>query len=99
MAATKPKLTLVQQRTANSAVSNEDPDEALFLEDLRGAIWKRAGATRDSFKAMAAETKLSERTIQRFASGETKRPQLFTIRRMLASVGMRLTWTMRKKGK
>lgn len=88
-----PKLSLVQQRTANSAVTDENSDETQFLEDLRGAIWGKAGATRGSFKALAQDAKISDRTIARFASGETKRPNLFTVRRLLAAVGLRLTWS------
>jgi DNA-binding phage protein len=82
----------VQKRTANSAIADESGDEAEFLEDLRGVIWGKAGAIASSFKALAAEAKLSDRTIQRFASGETKRPNLFTIRRLLKAAGWRMTW-------
>jgi hypothetical protein len=95
----RPNLTLVQKRTANSAVAVQDDDEVKFLEDLRGAIWGKAGAIQGSFKAMAADAKLHISTISRFASGETKRPQLFTIRRMLKSVGLKMTWTLEKQSK
>jgi DNA-binding phage protein len=93
----KPKLTLVQQRTANSAVANIDDEEVQFLEDLRGAIWGKAGATNSSFKVLADNTKMHARTISRFASGETKRPQLFTIRKLLKAVGLRMTWAKDKR--
>lgn len=92
----KPKLTLVQTRTANSAITPEDGDEMQFLEDLRGAIWGKAGRGAGTFKDLAAEAKLSPQTVSNFASGQTRRPTLFTIRRLLHAVGLRLTWTIRK---
>lgn len=86
----KPHLTLVQKRTANSAVSAQDADEARFMEDLRGLVWARAGAEGKTWKALAAEARLAHQTVQKFASGETKRPNLFTVRRLVLALGCRL---------
>lgn len=84
----KPHLTLVQKRAANAALTSEDEDdEARFLADLRGLIWEKGGAQGGSWKDLAARAKLADRTIARFASGETKKPQLFTIRRMIQAIG------------
>lgn len=84
----KPKLSLVQQRTANSAVagSEEENDEAKFLADLRGLVWKSQGQDVRGWKGLAEKARLSDKTVARFASGETKKPHLFTIRRILVAI-------------
>lgn len=87
------RLTTAQKRTAQSAVTDYKEDEdAKFLEDLRGFIWKEAG-TWDGFAAKAG---VANRTVARFASGETKRPTVHTIRCMLRALGYRLTWVRGK---
>lgn len=83
MAVAKVKLNDVQKRSANSAI---DPEEDEFLEDLRGLIWKEAGRPDGKWKHLAEKANLSDRTIARFASGETRRPQVFTIRRMIKAI-------------
>lgn len=93
----KPKLTLVQKRSANSAVATADPEEAKLLEDLRGIIWSKAGSTKGNWKTLAAKAKLHPRTVSKFACGDTKRPQLFTIRRMFAAVDYAIDFRPIKK--
>lgn len=93
------RLSDVQKRTANSAVSdkNLDDDEVKFLSDLRGLIWKKGGSVGGSWKVLAEKAKLNNRTIQKFANGETKRPQLFTIRRMCLAIDYVMTVKPRSK--
>jgi len=88
------KLTDVQKRSANSALAEgvDADDEAKYLEDLRGVVWKEAGTGSGSWKSLAEKAGLADMTVRRFATGETKRPTLFTIRRMLAALNYRLTW-------
>ena len=86
-------LTAVQKRTANSAVAEPikgSDDEHKFLEDLRGDIW--SGSSKETWKEMGDKAGLSPATVSNFATGNTKRPSLFTIRRLLAARGFRLTW-------
>ena len=96
---TKPQLTLVQKRSANDAVAPVvDEDEKKFLEDLRGLIWAKGGSQGGSWKSLAERANLNARTISRFASGETRRPMLFTIRRMFVAIDYVMTIVPRGRG-
>ena len=94
-------LNLVRKRTANSAVSsaNISDEEQQFLSDLRGIVWSQAGKVNGSWKGLAAKSNLSYRTLQNFASGETRRPQFFTIRRICQAVGCTLSIKTHSKKK
>lgn len=81
-------LTDVQKRSANSAISTEDRDELRKLEDIKGKLWVIVG--KKTYKEFAAESGLSAQTVRNFATGETKRPAFFTVRRMAQAVGMDL---------
>ncbi len=93
------QLNTIQRRTANSAVSNAnlDDEEVKFLADLRGLVWAKAGKIGMSWKSLAENANLNYRTVQKFASGETRRPQIFTIRRICQAVGFVLTIKPRGK--
>jgi DNA-binding phage protein len=86
------KLNLVQKRSANSAVNPSDvnDEEHQFLSDLRGIVWEHAGRINGSWKGLAEKSNLNYKTLQKFASGETRRPQFFTIRRICQSVNCTL---------
>ncbi len=93
------RLNTVQKRTANSAVSlaDLDTDEVQFLSDLRGLVWKEGGTKHNSWKDLGEKARLNPKTIQRFASGETRRPQIYTVRRICQAVDW--VMTMKPKGK
>lgn len=77
------KLNIIQRRAANSAIAD---DEDKFLEDLRGRLWANGGAVDGKWKSLAERANVSPRTISRFASGDTKKPQILTIRRMFGAL-------------
>ncbi len=81
-----PKLSLVAQRTANSAVAEK---EDLFIEDLRGFLWSNQGVTR-TWQDVADESGLCYATVMNFARGDTKRPQARTIIKLMQALGYRL---------
>jgi DNA-binding phage protein len=90
------KLNAVQKRSANAALNSED-DEEKFLTDLRGIIWHRTGAVGGNWKTLAEKAHLNPRTIAKFASGDTRRPHLFTIRRMFQAVDYTMEFKPMKK--
>lgn len=85
------KLNSVQKRAANDALADAARwnEEQKFLEDLRGELWKSSSPT---WAASAAETKLSPATICHFAQRTTLRPRFFTVRRIAAYFGYKLTF-------
>jgi DNA-binding phage protein len=91
-------LNTVQKRSANSAVIGED-DEQKYLADLRGMLWNSGGAVDGSWKKLAEKAHLNARTISKFASGETIRPQLFTVRRLFQAVDYEMEIKPKKKVK
>ena len=99
MAKSAVKLTVVQKRTANSAVDNPLYDEEQkFLEDLRGELWGRGGSISSSWAEVAKETKLARSTISNFATGQTKRPTVFTVRRIAMAFGYAMRFVKIGKG-
>ena len=93
------QLNDIQKRSANSAMSAEETDEMRFLEDLRGLIWKEAGRPDGKWKDLAEKARLHHKTIQNFACGTTRRPQLFTIRRMCLAIDYTFAIQPKEKSK
>jgi DNA-binding phage protein len=77
----------VARRTANSAVTDEDP----FLADLQGFVWNNQGTNR-TWQNLADEAGLSYTTVWNFATGTTKRPQERTVRKLMQALGFRLAF-------
>jgi DNA-binding phage protein len=92
-------LTLVQKRSANSAVASSgiNDEEQEFLSDLRGLVWNQAGRINGSWKGLGEKANLNYKTLQKFASGETRRPQFFTIRRICQAVNCTLSIKSKSK--
>lgn len=82
------KLRLVQDQpsTANSF----EQDFENWLEDLRGIVWNDFIKGRRSLENLAADAKLSLSTVQKFAWGETKKPHLQTVFKLMKALGYRL---------
>ena len=64
--------------------------EDIFLEDLRGVLWNSYVDASMSWIEIAGRARLAYSTVRRFASGETKRPQLYTVLRLMSAIGARL---------
>lgn len=84
-------LTDVQKRTANSAVVASE-DEHKYLEDLRGELWAKLGD--QTYKQISDKAGLSYGTVHNFAVGNTKRPSIFTVRRLAKAVGLELVLSL-----
>jgi hypothetical protein len=90
----KPKHERLEDEKIEAAIHE---DEAAFLEDLRGLLWAKAGSRDGKWQNLAARARLHRTTIAKFAQGTTKRPQLFTIRRMFIALDYVMTIVPRKR--
>ncbi|MEO6536352.1 MAG: helix-turn-helix transcriptional regulator [Candidatus Paceibacterota bacterium] len=77
---------VVSLRTANSAVASKEDE---FVEDLRGMVWSSQGTT-GTWQDLADKTGLCYSTVQKFASGDTKRPQGRTLLKLVIAFGYRV---------
>jgi len=56
-----------------------------LLDDVRGHVWKRYGGR---FEELAVEAGLHEKTVEKFAWGDTKKPHFETVARLLAALDL-----------
>ncbi len=80
------KQTVAAQRGFKSAVTEEEDP---FLEDLRGLVWSDERTNHRSWDQLAREAGISYATVRNLAVGETKRPHLRTIHKLLLAMGFR----------
>lgn len=90
----QPKHERLAEEAADQAIAD---DEAKFLEDLRGLLWAKAGSRDGKWQNLAVRARLHRTTIAKFAQGVTRRPQLFTIRRMFVALDYTLAIMPRKR--
>lgn len=93
-------LNAVQKRTANDAVLADAErwnEEQKFLEDLRGLLWGQSWPNGASWATIARDAGVSPATISKFAIGETKRPTVFTVRKIALYFGYRMTFVKDKR--
>jgi DNA-binding phage protein len=79
-----------KRRAGSRATLGIDPDSEEFLQDLRGMLWNSVPTCGMEWPELAREAKLHVSTIENFLFGQTKRPQMNTIYRLLTAMGFRI---------
>ena len=82
--------TSAAARSGFNALALNEEDQ--FIEDLRGMVWSGSVTGKRSWKDIAEESGLNVATVSKFASGDTKRPHLLTIRRIVRACGYRMAF-------